>query len=122
MIYPLAAAFLAGAVIAGGLAWEIQQGRHDAAQLAAIEQARETEVMRRKAANAGATQHEREKIVIREKFVPVIEEVERVVTQVVYRDRMCMDSDGVRILNDAARVTGTAGESGNPLPSPAATP
>lgn len=122
MIYTHVAAFLAGSIIAGTTAWRVQTWRHDAAQLEALEQAREVEKMRRQAAGKAATAHEKEKVVIRERMAPVIEEVERVVTQVVYRDRMCMDSDGVRVLNEAARVTGTAGESGNAMPTLAATP
>jgi len=121
VIYPLAAAFLAGAVIAGAGAWRVQSWRHDAAELAALEQARETEVMRRKAANAGATQHEREKIVIREKFVPIREEVERVVIQ--YRDSVCLADDGLRVLQGAiSRANGDPGEPRNSVFTGPATP
>jgi hypothetical protein len=116
VIYTHLAAFLAGSIIAGSAAWKTQQWRHDAAQLAAIEQARETEVMRRKAANAGAAQHEREKIVIRKQFVPVVQEVERVVTQVEYRDRQCFGADVVRIVNQAVGATGLAGKPGDAVP------
>lgn len=116
MIYTYALTAIIAFAAGGSAAWTVQQWRHDAARLAAIEQARETEVMRRKAANMGATQHEREKIVIRKQFVPVIQEVERIVTQVEYRDRQCFGPDLVRLANDAIRATGPAGKPGDAVP------
>ena len=123
MFYTHAAAALIGAAVAFGAAWRVQAWRHDSAELARVEQSREVEKMRRQAAGKAATQHEREKIVIREKFIPIREEVEHVITQVVYRDTVCLPPDGLSILRQAIdRANGTTGEPGNPVPSGPATP
>lgn len=123
MFYTHAAAALIGAAVAFGAAWRVQAWRHDSAELARVEQSRETEKMRRQAAGKAATQHEREKIVIREKFTPIREEVEHVITQVVYRDTVCLPDDGLRVIRAAIdRANGTTGEPGHTVPSGPATP
>ncbi len=111
--------FVAG--VAGGIKWH-------AGQDAIAEQARQvnqsaTERMRRQNANTAAVVHEKEKVVIREKFVPITEEIERVVTQVVYRDSVCLPPDGLRVLRGAiARANGDPGEPVNSVPASPATP
>ena len=111
--------FLAG--VAGGIKWH-------AGQDAIAEQARQvnqraTERLRRQNANTAAVVHEAEKVVIREKFVPIIQEVDRVVTQTVYRDSVCLPDDGLRVLRSAiSRANGDPGEPGNPVPASPATP
>ena len=123
MLYTHAIAFLAGAVIAGSAAWRVQSWRFDSAELDRVEQTREVEKMRRQAAGKAATQHEREKIVIREKFIPIREEVEHVITQVVYRDTVCLPDDGLRVIRAAIdRANGTTGEPGDTVPTSPAAP
>ena len=118
MIYTHAAVALVAGAVAFGAAWRVQAWRHDSAELARVEQSREVEKMRRQAAGKAATQHELEKIVIREKFIPIREEVEHVITQVVYRDTVCLPPDGLSILRQAIdRANGTTGEPGNGLPA-----
>ena len=118
MIYTHAIVAIVSGAVAFGAAWRVQSWRHDSAELARVEQTREVERMRRQAAGKAATQHEREKIVIREKFIPIREEVEHVVTQIEYRDRACFDPDGVRVLRAAIdRANGTPGEPLNTVPS-----
>ena len=123
MIYTHVAVAIVSGAIAFGAAWRVQSWRHDSAELARVEQTREVEKMRRQAAGKAATAHEREKVVIREKFIPIREEVERVVTQVVYRDTVCLPPDGLSILRQAIdRANGTPGEPGHTVPSGPATP
>ena len=123
MIYTHALVAIVSGAVAFGAAWRVQSWRHDSAELARVEQTREVERMRRQAAGKAATQHEREKIVIREKFIPIREEVEHVVTQIEYRDRACFDPDGVRVLRSAIdRANGTTSEPGDTVPASPATP
>ena len=106
--------FVAG--VAGGIKWH-------AGQDAIAEQARQvnqraTERLRRQNANTAAVVHENEKVVIREKFVPIIQEVDRVVTQTVYRDSVCLPDDGLQLLRAAiSRANGDPGKSGDHLPA-----
>ncbi len=123
MIYTHAAVALVAGAVAFGAAWRVQAWRHDSAELARVEQTREVEKMRRQAAGKAATQHEREKIVIREKFIPIREEVEHVITQVVYRDTVCLPDDGLRVIRAAIdRANGTTGEPGDTVPTSPAAP
>lgn len=123
MIYTHALVAIVSGAVAFGAAWRVQSWRHDSAELARVEQTREVERMRRQAAGKAATQHEREKIVIREKFIPIREEVEHVVTQIEYRDRACFDPDGVRVLRSAIdRANGNPGEPRDTVPASPATP
>lgn len=121
MIYTYAIVAMVSAVMAGTAAWKVQSWRFDSAKLEAIEDAHEREKMRRQAANAGAQAHEVDKTVIQTKFIPITTEVERVVTQIEYRDRVCLDSDGLRVLNTAIATTGNPAVAGNPLPGASAT-
>ena len=113
--------YVAVAAIAASTAaigtWNVQTWRHDSAKLEALDDARETERMRRQAANAGAKGHEGDKTVIQTRFVPITQEVERVVTQIEYRDRACLADDGVRVLNQAIGLSGDPGVAGNPMPA-----
>lgn len=123
MLYTHAAAFLIGAAVAGIGAWNVQAWRFDSERLAAQVNQRATERLRRQNANTAAVVHEAEKVVIREKFVPITEEIERVVTQVVYRDGVCLPPDGVSIIRSAiARANGDPGKPGDSLPAGPATP
>lgn len=123
MIYTHVAVAIVSGAVAFGAAWRVQSWRHDSAELARVEQSREVERMRRQAAGKAATQHEKEKVVIREKFVPIIQEVDRVVTQVVYRDTVCLPPDGLSVLRAAIdRANGNPGEPRDTVPASTATP
>lgn len=114
-----AIAFAAG----GAAAWNVQAWRHDSAELAAQVNQRATERMRRQNANTQAAVHEKEKVVIRERFVPIIQEVDKIVTQVVYRDSVCLPPDGLSVIRAAiARANGNPGEPDNALPASPETP
>jgi len=121
VIYTHAAVAVVAGAVAFGAAWKVQAWRYDSAELARIETTREVEKMRRQAAGKAATAHEREKVVIREKFIPIREEVERVVIQ--YRDSVCLPDDGLRVLRDAIdRANGNPGKPGDPVPASTAAP
>jgi len=128
MIPPLStlkAYVIVGAVLAAGVggavgAWQVQNWRYGAKEADRLERERETAVLRGKAANKAATGFEQDKVRIQTEFVTIEKEVERVVNQVEYRDRACLDPSGLRSLQDAIRLTGNPGEPGNALPTPAA--
>lgn len=113
----LLACLLAG--FAGGV-------KYHAGQDAIKEHAREvnqraTERMRRQNANTAAVAHESDKVRIETEYRDVIKEVDRVVTQVVYRDTVCLPPDGMRVIESAiARAYGDTGEPGNTVPKAAA--
>ena len=102
--------------------------RWHAGQDAIKEQAREvnqraTERLRRQNSNTAAIAHEADKIVIKKEFVPITQEVEKIVTQIEYRDRACLDPAGLRVIQSAiSRANGDPGESGDSVPASAATP
>jgi len=82
---------------------------------------RATERLQRQNSNTAAVAHESDKVQIQKVFVPITQEVERVVT--LYRDRACFDDDGLRAINAAVnRANGSPGESGDTVPKPAASP
>lgn len=119
-MYFYAAIFLAGLAFGGGAAWNVQQWRHDSAQLAAQVNQRATERLRRQNTNTAAAGHEADKIVIRKVFVPITQEVERVITKIEYRDRQCFDADGLRVINAAAaRANGDPAQPGDTVPASA---
>ena len=123
MLYTYALTAIVAGAVAFGAAWKVQDWRFDSERLAAQVNQRATERLRRQNANTAAVAHEKEKVVIREKFIPVIEEVERVVTQVVYRDNVCLPDDGLRVLRSAiARANGDPGKPVNSVPASPATP
>lgn len=104
-------------------AWELQAGAHAKYLVTQANNTRATERLRRQNANTAAVVHEAEKVVIREKFVPIIQEVDRVVTQTVYRDNVCLPDDGLRVLRSAiSRANGDPGEPGNSVPASPAAP
>lgn len=115
-----------GAVVAAGVggavgAWTVQNWRYGALKAAELEQARETSKMLRQAANTASTGHEDDKVTLKTEFVTIEKEVERVVSQIEYRDRACLDPDGVWIVNEATRLTGATSELGNTVPTPEST-
>lgn len=113
----LLAVFVAGMM--AGIKWH-------AGQDAIAEQARQvnqraTERMRRQNANTAAVAHESDKVRIETEYRDVIKELDRVVTQVVYRDTVCLPPDGMRVIESAiARAYGDPGKSGDTVPKVAA--
>ena len=118
MIYTHAAVALAAAIAASAATWKVQAWRFDSERLAAAENVREVEKMRRQAAGKAATQHEADKTKTRTEFVSITERVrdEIEIEKVVYRN-VCISAGGLRELANAARATGYTGEPGNGLPA-----
>jgi hypothetical protein len=121
-VYIYAAILIFGLLSGFASGWKVQAWRHDSADLAAQEQARETEKMRRQAAGFAATSHETAKERIRTEFVTITERVTNVVkADPVAAAAVCLNPDGLRILAEAARATGYAGKPSGAVSAPVAT-
>ena len=117
MIYAYVATALVAAVLAGASAWRVQTWRYDSKELERVEQARETEVMRRKAANVATAGHEGDKSQIRTQFLTITEKVEHEIqTDRLVYSTVCVGPGGLQQLADAARATGDPAQPGNPVP------
>jgi len=114
VIYTHVAAVLLGLALGGTGAWQVQSWRADRAELKRVEQAKSDFLRREKAAYAPSVAHEQFKEKERVAYVTIIETVERLVERPVYRN-ICLDADGVRAYNAAAR--GAAGDPGEPGPA-----
>lgn len=113
--YVFVGAVLTSGIACGVGAWQVQNWRYGALKAAELEQARETSKMLRQAANTASTGHENDKATLKTEFVTIEKEVERVINKIEYRDRACFDPDGVRVINEAIRLTGNPGEPENGL-------
>lgn len=94
-------------------AWQVQDWRYTAKDKARIEaeaKAKEENAVKQ---DKAAERHEATKEIIRTQFIPVIKEVERVIEKPIYRN-VCLDSDGLRIIQNAL---GTANVDGQPAPA-----
>lgn len=108
-----AAAFTAG----GTAAWTAQSWRHDAQDKQRIEAQKELAKLDRKAAQAASEGFENDKTKTDIQYKTIVKEVQTVVERDVYRN-VCIDADGLRLLNSAIRRAGDSGQLKNPVPSP----
>ena len=108
----LAAVFATGF----GSAWRIQAWHCAAREKAAVEAALTAyKAEATKAAAASATL-ETKRDAIRERTRTIVKTVDRIVERPVYRN-VCIEPDGVRLINDALRPPTAAGQPDGPLPS-----
>lgn len=104
---------IAVAGFGAGVKWQI--GIVAARDLKSVQEGARTAILRADRVDVAATQHERVKEVLRMEFVPITQEVERVVTQIEYRDRACLDDDGLRVARAAIAAANRA--AGVPAPA-----
>jgi len=109
VIYTHAAAALAGLAIGFTGGWWVQGWRHDSMELERQETARESGRLAARAAEAVSARHEDDKAALRAEFKPIYKEVEVVVQKPVYRN-VCLDADGLRLLERAVRGPATASQ------------
>lgn len=117
-MYQLAIAAIIAALMSGIGTWKVQEWRYDSKELARVEAGRELTKMNNAAANAASTEHEKTKTKIEKEYLVVTKEVENVITKIEYRDRICFDDDGLRALNRAVGLTGTASKPSNAVSAP----
>lgn len=101
MIWTHLAAAILAAVLSFVGAWQVQDWRYAAKDKVKLEQAIAKKEDITEKIDVAAERHEVVKEVIRKEFVPIYKEVDRVVEKIVYRDTVCFDDDGLRVLKDA---------------------
>lgn len=119
-LYVLVAAGLGIATISGTAAWKVQDWRYKALIAEQATKAQEDARIAVRVANRASAGHEQDKAGLDVQFRTIDREIERVITKTVYRDKPCLDDDGLRVLQAALRTTGTASEPSNPVSAPVA--
>jgi hypothetical protein len=103
------------AALSGASVWKIQNWRHDSQAKAQMEAQREKERNDRRAIDAAAVGHEKDKVQIRTQIKTVKVEVEKVIEKPFYvASEQCFDDDGLRQLREAA---GSAEPASKPAPA-----
>lgn len=110
----VAAALLAGLLAFAG-AWQTQEWRYQAKEAQRLEALAEAKRMNELTADAGASGHESDKAAIKTEFRTITREVRRVVEKPIYRN-VCLDDDGLRILERAISGKPAAGQPAPALP------
>lgn len=116
---PWLLAVVASASFASG--WWVNGWRHDARDAERVREANRTQWLRVERQDVKAGNYEKAKIQIREKFVPITETVDRIVTRIEYRD-ICLDDDGLRVVERALANPGSAASQPAPAVSGPAQP
>lgn len=111
------AIFAAGG--AAGSAWHVQAWRFDAKDKQRLEAQIEKRRLDEKAANAGSTGFEQDRLKNETRTRTVYVHLDKIIDRPVYRS-VCLDADGLRLLNSAIRRADDTGEPKGPLPGPAA--
>lgn len=116
-LYIIVAIALASLLGGFGGAWKVQDWRYGAKEAERMEVEAEKRRMDAKQIHAAATGYEADKRKLREQSGPIIKEVERVVEKPVYRN-ICLDDDGLRVLDDALGIAKPASEPAGAVPRP----
>lgn len=113
----MAATLLLGASLGGYAAWQVQGWRAGAQDAQRLEVARETHRQNEHTADQASTGFEKDrgKNELRTRTITV--EVEKIVDRPVYRN-VCLDADGLRLLNEQIRRADDTGQPGDQLPGP----
>lgn len=114
--------YVAIALIAASMgsvgAWRVQSWRYAAKDAARIEAQAELARNNRKAAQSASEGFENDRTKTEIKYRAITREVEKIIDRPVYRATLCMDNDGLRILNAAVRAAGDTGEPQDAVPEP----
>lgn len=110
-----ALALLAAGAVAG---WQVQGWRHGRLEAARLEHEAEVRRLNARTAQTASAGHEADRERVRVEFQTITREVEIVVEKPVYRN-VCLDSDGLRLIERAARGGPATGEPGDAVPGPA---
>lgn len=108
-MYVYVAVALIAAFLSGAGTWRVQDWRYAAKDKERIEAALESRRMAEKQGDGAAVGHEGDKVRIRKVFVPINQEVERVVEKPVYRE-FCFDDSGLRLISTALLSTPTTSQ------------
>ncbi|MFA5901186.1 MAG: hypothetical protein WC829_18960 [Hyphomicrobium sp.] len=115
---------LISAAIAGalgfGAAWQVQAWRADAAELARLEAVEQINRENATLAHRGSTGFEKDRSTNETRIRTITVEVDKIIDRPVFRN-VCMDADGLQLINAAIRREAPASESGSAVPKPAGT-
>ena len=114
LIIVLAAAL---ACFAAGVKWQI--GIVAARDLKVVQDNARVQILRADKADQAADKYEKTKTRIETRFIEVEKEVVRVVNSIQYRDRACLDPDGLRVLTAALAGDNPPGKPATAVSSPA---
>lgn len=118
-LYTYAATALVAFSLGGAGAWKVQSWRMTALEKDRIEAAAEQRRNNERAANAAAAGFETDKDANEQRTRTIIKTVEKIVERPVYR-AVCVDADGLRLLNDQIRRADDSGQPGLKMPRPGA--
>lgn len=108
-MYVYVAVALIAAFLSGAGTWRVQDWRYAAKEKERLEAVARERMRAEKNIDTAAVGHESDKVRIRKVFVPINQEVERVVEKSVYRD-ICFDNDGLRLISTALLSTPTTSQ------------
>ena len=114
------AVLLAAVVAAFAAGWQAQGWRWRAADADRLETQRESERIAARVVDQAAGAHEVERAAIRIQREVVTREVDRIVDRPVYRDGVCLDADGLRLVAAAVGPGSAASQPAPGLPASAA--
>jgi hypothetical protein len=110
-----------GAFVLGAAAgWQTQAWRWGAADAERLRQEQADTAAQAATADAAAYGHEQAKVQIQERIRYVTREVDRIVERPLYRDGVCLDGDGLRLVAQAVGAAASAGESAAAVPAASA--
>ena len=118
MISGYVATAITAAALAGTAAWQTQNWRHDANELARTRIEARDQVKRIDRIDDAAARHEAFKTTEEIRYVTRTKIVDRIVDRPVYRSA-CFDDDGLQLVNAAIAGTDSAGQPASAVPGPA---
>lgn len=122
MLYTHAAAALIAALIAGSTAWTVRAWKADADAANIVAGLHAAVEAQRAGADAAAERFEAERARLAGRRQIITREVDRVVERPIYRDGVCLDADGLRLVAAAASGALNPGELAASVPAAGAAP
>ncbi len=120
MLYTHVAVGAVALAVGFGAGWKTQGWRWEAAEGRAATNAQAKARLQRQGADAASQAYEVVRERTRNVYVPIKEEVERVVVE--YRDRSCFSDDGLRLINEAVRAANNPGKPIDAVPAASGNP
>lgn len=111
---------LLAALLAASAAWTVRAWKADADEAAVVKGLHAAVLAQQAAADKSAVQFEVERARLVRKRQVITQEVDRVVERPIYRDGVCLDADGLRLVAAAVDPAASAGEPAPALPAASA--
>jgi hypothetical protein len=119
-VWVVAGAALAAAAVGFASGWKVQAWRWGAADAERLQTEQRETLRRMDRADTAAVRHETARQQIRAEVRYITQEVDRVVLQPLYRDGVCLDDDGLRLVARAAGAADGPGEPAAAVPAASA--